>query len=128
MKQLTIALLVSHAAVGEPDEEAMVTVYFELNGQPRPIRVPDRSRTPRKATRPKADPGNASHLGAPMPGLVVSIAVKPGDKVRKGDVILNLEAMKMQTAVAAELSGTVKELAVTPGSQVDAKDLLAVID
>ena len=121
-------LLVSHAAVGEPDEEAMVTVYFELNGQPRPIRVPDRSRTPRKATRPKADPGNASHLGAPMPGLVVSIAVKPGDKVRKGDVILNLEAMKMQTAVAAELSGTVKELAVTPGSQVDAKDLLAVID
>lgn len=63
-----------------------------------------------------------------MPGLVVSIAVKPGDKVRKGDVILNLEAMKMQTAVAAELSGTVKELAVTPGSQVDAKDLLAVID
>ena len=121
-------LLVSYSAVGEPDEDAMVTVFFELNGQPRPIRVPDRSRKPLKAARPKADPGNATHLSAPMPGLVVSIAVKPGAQVKKGDVILNLEAMKMQTAVAAETAGVVRELAVAPGAQVDAKDLLAIIE
>ncbi|HKQ94091.1 MAG TPA: pyruvate carboxylase [Aestuariivirgaceae bacterium] len=121
-------LLVSYSAVGEPDEDAMVTVFFELNGQPRPIRVPDRSRKPLKAARPKADPGNAAHLSAPMPGLVVSIAVKPGERVKKGDVILHLEAMKMQTTVAAESAGVVKELTVAPGAQVDAKDLLAVIE
>ena len=49
-------LLVSYSATSEPDEEGMVTVYFELNGQPRPVRVADRSRKPHEEARPKADP------------------------------------------------------------------------
>ena len=77
-------LLVSYSALSEPDEEGMVTVYFELNGQPRPTRVSDRSRAPRKAGRPKAEPANPAHLGSPMPGLVVSIAVKQGDAIARG--------------------------------------------
>ncbi len=121
-------LLVSYSAVSESDEEGMVTVYFELNGQPRPVRVADKSKKPLKAARPKADAGNSAHLGSPMPGLVVSLAVKPGEKVKKGDLILSLEAMKMQTAVVSERAGTVRELAVAVGHQVDAKDLLAIID
>jgi pyruvate carboxylase len=121
-------LLLSYSAVSEPDEEGMVTVYFELNGQPRPVRVPDRSRAPRRAARAKADSGIRAHLGSPMPGLVVSIAVKKGDRVKKGQVVLNLEAMKMQTAVLSEEAGVVKELMVGIGTQVDAKDLLAVIE
>ncbi len=121
-------LLVSYSAVSESDEEGMVTVYFELNGQPRPVRVADKSRKPLKAARPKADAGNGAHLGSPMPGLVVSVAVKPGEKVKKGDLILSLEAMKMQTTVVSERAGTVRELAVAVGHQVDAKDLLAIID
>ena len=121
-------LLVSYSALSEPDDEGMVTVYFELNGQPRPTRAPDRSRTPRKAGRPKAEPGNPAHLASPMPGLVVSIAVKQGDIVAKGDVLVHLEAMKMQTAVLSERSGVVQQIAIGVGSQVDAKDLLMVID
>ena len=120
-------LLVSYSAVSEPDEEGMVTVYFELNGQPRPVRVADKSRKPLKAARPKADPADATHLGAPMPGLVVSLAVRRGERVEKGDLILSLEAMKMQTAVISERTGTVRELTVAIGHQVDAKDLLAII-
>ena len=120
-------LLVSYSAVSEPDEEGMVTVYFELNGQPRPVRVADKSRKPLKAARLKADPANATHLGAPMPGLVVSLAVRRGERVEKGDLILSLEAMKMQTAVISERTGTVRELTVAIGHQVDAKDLLAII-
>jgi pyruvate carboxylase len=120
-------LLVSYSAVSEPDEDGMVTVYFELNGQPRPVRVPDKSRQPAKLSKPKADPANPAHLASPMPGLVVSIAVKRGESVKRGDVILNLEAMKMQTTVVAEQDGTVKEISVAAGAQVDAKDLLAVI-
>jgi len=120
-------LLVSYSAVSEADEDGMVTVYFELNGQPRPVRVPDRARQPTKLAKPKADPANPAHLASPMPGLVVSIAVKRGENVKRGDVILNLEAMKMQTAVVAEQDGAVKEIAVAVGAQVDAKDLLAVI-
>jgi pyruvate carboxylase len=121
-------LLVSYSALSEPEDDGMVTVYFELNGQPRPTRVPDRSRAPRKVGRAKAEPGNPAHLASPMPGLVVSIAVSKGDIVNKGELVLHLEAMKMQTAVLSERSGVVQDVAVGVGSQVDAKDLLAVIE
>ena len=121
-------LLLTYSALSEPDDEGMVTVYFELNGQPRPTRVQDRSRAPRKASRPKAEPGNPAHLASPMPGLVVSIAVRQGDTVARGDLVLHIEAMKMQTAVLSERSGVVQQIAVGVGSQVDAKDLLMVID
>jgi pyruvate carboxylase len=121
-------LLVSYTAISEPDEEGKVTVFFELNGQPRPVRISDLSRTPLKPERPKADITNPAHIAAPMPGLVVTVSVKPGDKVRKGDVILSLEAMKMQTSVAAERDGVVKQVTVAAGTQVDAKDLVAIIE
>jgi pyruvate carboxylase len=63
-----------------------------------------------------------------MPGLVVSVSVGQGQRVNKGDVILNLEAMKMQMSVVAERHGTIEKLFVKIGEQVDAKDLLAVIE
>ena len=63
----------------------------------------------------KADPHNPSHLAAPMPGLVVSVSVGQGQKVNKGDVILNLEAMKMQMSVVAERPGTIEKLFVKIG-------------
>ena len=62
-----------------------------------------------------------------MPGLVVSVAVKEGDEVERGDVLLSIEAMKMETSVLAEKSGTVKRVVVTPGTQVDTKDLLVEV-
>ncbi|MGH6855462.1 MAG: pyruvate carboxylase, partial [Aestuariivirga sp.] len=120
-------LVVSHLTTSEPDEDGQVTVYFELNGQPRPVRVPDRSRKPTREARHKADSQNPAHLAAPMPGLVVSVAVIAGQKVAKGDVILNLEAMKMQMAVVAERPGIIEKLHVKIGEQVDSKDLLADI-
>ena len=122
------ALIVSYLTTSEPDEDGHVTVYFELNGQPRSVRVADRSRKPTREARPKADPHNPSHLAAPMPGLVVSVSVGQGQRVNKGDVILNLEAMKMQMSVVSERSGTIEKLFVKVGEQVDAKDLLAVIE
>lgn len=121
-------LVVSHLTTSEPDEGGQVTVYFELNGQPRPVRVPDRSRKPMREARSKADPQNPTHLAAPMPGLVVSLTVNVGQKVVKGDVILSLEAMKMQMSVIAERSGVVKKLFVKVGEQVESKDLLAEIN
>jgi pyruvate carboxylase len=62
-----------------------------------------------------------------MPGTVITVNVKAGDKVRRGAVILTLEAMKMETTVCADSDGTVSEILVKPGAQVDAKDLLAVL-
>ncbi|MFZ7090150.1 pyruvate carboxylase [Primorskyibacter sp. 2E233] len=112
------------SAVGETQEDGNVKVFFELNGQPRTIRVPDRKAAASTAARPKAELGNANHVGAPMPGVVASVAVQAGAKVKTGDLLLTIEAMKMETGMHAEHDGVVKAVHVTPGAQIDAKDLL----
>ncbi len=117
-------LIVRLVARSEVHEDGTRTVFFELNGQPRSIRVADRGAVVKRPPMQKAEPGNASHVGAPMPGTVVGIAVKAGQKVRRGDALLTLEAMKMEAAVRAERDGEIAELIVRPGQAVEAKDLL----
>jgi len=111
-------------AVGETHDDGDVRVFFELNGQPRVIRVPDRKVKAAATARPKAEEGNPDHLGAPMPGVVASVAVQPGARVRKGDLLLTIEAMKMETGLHADREATVVAVHATPGAQIDAKDLL----
>jgi pyruvate carboxylase len=115
-------------AVGETDETGEVKVFFELNGQPRSIRVPNRLVKSTTQARPKADAGNAAHIGAPMPGIVASVAVKAGQEIHEGDMLLTIEAMKMETALHADRAGIVKAVHVTPGAQIDAKDLLVELE
>lgn len=118
-------LVIRCLAIGEPDEKGMVTVYFELNGQPRRAKVPDRSHGGSAGKmKQKADPANPNHLGAPMPGVISTLAVKTGQKVTTGDVLLSIEAMKMETAIHAERDGVIGEVHVQSGDQIDAKDLL----
>ena len=120
-------LVVRCLAVGDVDEKGMVTVFFELNGQPRRVKVPDRAHGAGAAkARRKAEAGNEAHVGAPMPGVVSTLAVSPGQPVKSGDVLLSIEAMKMETALHAERDGTVAEVLVSAGDQIDAKDLLVV--
>jgi pyruvate carboxylase len=115
-------------AMGEADDKGEVKVFFELNGQPRVIRVPDRKIKATTAVRPKAEAGNTSHIGAPMPGVVATISVSAGQKVNEGDLILTIEAMKMETGLHAEKGGVVKAVHVKPGDQIDAKDLLVELE
>jgi len=103
------------------------TVFFELNGQPRSVRVPDRSHVAMKPPRRKAVPGDPTHIGAPMPGTIATVAVTEGARVSRGDVLLTIEAMKMETSVRADRDGTVVEVVAKPGEVVDAKDLLLVV-
>ncbi|MDP4031421.1 MAG: pyruvate carboxylase [Pseudorhodobacter sp.] len=111
-------------AVGDTNDEGDVKVFFELNGQPRVIRVPNRAIKAKTAARPKAQEGNPNHIGAPMPGSVASVAVTVGQRLHAGDLLLTIEAMKMETGIHADHSATVKALHVAPGNQIDAKDLL----
>ena len=120
-------LIVRYVASSEPHEDGTRTVFFELNGQPRSVRVPDHSQVATRAPPRKAEPGNPLQLGAPMPGVVATVAVVAGARVARGDALLTLEAMKMETAVRAEAEGEVAEVAVRPGQSVDAKDLLVVL-
>ncbi len=120
-------LILRFLAMSEADENGERKLFFELNGQPRTIRIADRSVAPSRPAQPKAEDGNAAHVAAPMPGLVVTIAVREGQEVEKGDMLLSIEAMKMETAVRAEKAGTVKKICVAPGQQVEPKDLLMIV-
>lgn len=117
-------LIIKLLAITEPDEEGECTVYFELNGQPRELKVPDRSLKQDARKRPKAEAGNDAHVGAPMPGLVVSVAIEKGKKVKSGERLLSLEAMKMETTVYADRDGVVDQTFVKIGDYVDTRDLL----
>lgn len=118
-------LIVKYLTVGEPQEDGRRVVYFELNGQPREVLVTDRRLGAASAkARPKADPANAKHLAAPMPGAVVGVAVAVGEEVTAGQKLLTLEAMKMETTLYAERPGKVAEVLVRPGTQVETGDLI----
>jgi pyruvate carboxylase len=115
-------------AVGETNEDGEAKVFFELNGQPRVIRVPDRLVKASTIQRPKAESGNHDHIGAPMPGVVATVGVTVGQPVKAGDLLLTIEAMKMETGIHAERDAVIKAVHVQPGGQIDAKDLLIELE
>ena len=119
-----LTLVIRCLAIGETDEEGNVRVFYELNGQPRSVKVENRAASASVARRPKADSTNPRHVAAPMPGVVASLAVTQGRSVAAGDLLMTIEAMKMETALHAERDGTVAVLHVAAGQSVDAKDLL----
>ena len=122
------ALAIKFQTVGEPHPDGTRTVFFELNGQPREVTVRDRSLDIKQPAKQKADPNQPGQVGAPIPGVVSTVAVELNQKIQKGDRLLVMEAMKMQSTVYAPLAGTVKQLLVQPGAHVEAKDLLLVIE
>lgn len=111
-------------AMADANEDGEVKVFFELNGQPRVIRVADRKAAAYSIKRPKAELGNANHIGAPMPGVVASVAAQVGKPVKEGDLLLTIEAMKMETGIHADRDAVIKAVHVSPAAQIDAKDLL----
>jgi len=112
--------------VSDTTKEGERKLFFELNGQPRVIRVPDRSAGAVAGRAEKADAANDLHVAAPMPGSVASVAVSEGQAVKPGDLLLTLEAMKMETAITADRAGSIARVVAKAGGQVDAKDLLIV--
>ncbi|MCG8587496.1 MAG: biotin/lipoyl-binding protein, partial [Pirellulales bacterium] len=121
-------LIIKFIAVGEPHADGSRHVFFELNGIPRTVNVVDQSLEADVQRTEKADPNNADHVAAGMPGMVVTLAVQVGDAVRAGQKLLTIEAMKMQTTITAERDGHIAEVFVKAGSQVEAGDLMIVLE
>jgi pyruvate carboxylase len=110
--------------VGDVDKDGRRTVTFELNGMTREATIADRSVQIKAKARAKADPADPLQVGAPMPGLITSVAVSVGTKVSKGDKLLTLEAMKMQSTIYVSGDGTVDGIFAQVGETVESKDLL----
>ncbi len=117
-------LFVSLVNISDADAEARRLVAFDLNGLPRHTTVIDRTVKPKTAARVKADPADPLQVAAPIPGMVTTIAVSVGARVKKGDKLLTLEAMKMYTTLTAPADGIVDEVAAKVGDTVESKDLV----
>ncbi|MFI5337987.1 MAG: biotin/lipoyl-containing protein, partial [Opitutales bacterium] len=118
----TLFIKLVHVGTAEPDGHRTLT--FELNGRSRETRIPDASAQTTVKKRVKADPADLLQVGAPIPGLITTLAVGVGARVAKGDKLLTLEAMKMQTTLYAPCDGTVAELLASVGDNLEAKDLI----
>ncbi|MFM2293988.1 MAG: hypothetical protein RLZZ350_401, partial [Verrucomicrobiota bacterium] len=110
--------------VGAVDAEGKRAVNFELNGMTRQLSIVDRAVKPTVKVRIKADVAKPNEVGAPIPGLVTALSVTVGARVAKGDKLLVLEAMKMQTTIYAPCDGVVEEINAQVGEAVESKDLL----
>jgi len=117
-------LFIKLVNVSAPDKDGRRNVTYELNGMTRESSILDKNVTPKARSRPKADLADALQVGAPIPGLVATLAVSVGQKVAKGDKLLMMEAMKMQTTVYAPADGVVEALYAQVGDTVESKDLL----
>jgi pyruvate carboxylase len=117
-------LIVKLIYVSEPDKEGLRTLTFELNGRARECVIQDKSIKSETKRRVKADSADKMQVGAPIPAMVTAVTATVGHKVKKGEKLVILEAMKMQTTVYALADGIVDKVEVHVGDQVDSKDLL----
>ena len=117
-------LIIRYFTLSEPNEKGYRTVYFELNGQARSVDIKDNSIAVDDLAKEIADPSNKDHVAAPIPGLLVDVAVTEGIKVPKGAKLCTIEAMKMETVIYADQPGIVERLCVKAGENIEAQQLL----
>jgi len=110
--------------IGNPDKEGRRVISYELNGMPREATVLDKSIAPKAKPKVKAATSDPLQVGAPIPGMITLLNATVGGKVKSGDKIATLEAMKMQTSVYAHADGVIGEVLTAVGDSVEAGDLL----
>jgi pyruvate carboxylase len=125
--QKGVSLFITLEAISEPDDKGMRTVMATLNGQMRPLLIRDKTIDVQTSLAEKADPANASHVGAPFLG-VVTMQVAVGDVVEAGGVVATIEAMKMEAAITSQTRGRVARVVIPTTQQVEPGDLLVVLE
>ncbi|MFH4973547.1 hypothetical protein AB6A40_000256 [Gnathostoma spinigerum] len=119
-KNLNIKLL----AISELNQHGEREVFFDLNGQMRTMFVQDKVASKKIISRPRAIPGVRGSIGAPMPGEILEIKVKEGDKVSAKTPLFVLSAMKMEMVIDSPIAGTVKKIHMGPKTKCEAGDLV----
>ncbi|KAI5866574.1 pyruvate carboxylase [Durotheca rogersii] len=121
-------LILKLLAVGPLSENTgQREVFYEMNGEVRQVTVDDKKASVENVSRPKADLGDSSQVGAPMAGVLVELRVHEGSDVKKGDPLAVLSAMKMEMVISAPHNGKVSNLQVREGDSVDGSDLVCKI-
>jgi pyruvate carboxylase len=121
-------LIIKLNAVGRVHPDGTRHIYFELNGNARSVVVRDQSVVTGIVEREKADVSNPKHIGAPMPGKVLKLNVKPGAEVKGGDILIVTEAMKMETNIKAREAGKIAGVRCKEGDSVEKEDLLIIME
>ena len=117
-------LLIKYIEEGEPDENGVRTLTFQVNGMLRTVKIQDKNLEIKADRKLKADKTNPQHLGSSIPGTVGKVLVKEGDAVTENMPLLTVEAMKMETTVVSKITGTVDKIYVQQGDTVSQDDLL----
>lgn len=117
-------LLIKYLEEGEPDENGVRTLTFQVNGMLRTVKIQDKNLETKADRKLKADKTNPQHLGSSIPGTVGKVLVKEGDAVTENMPLLTVEAMKMETTVVSKITGTVDKIYVQQGDTVSQDDLL----
>jgi len=110
--------------IGTADKDGRRIISFELNGMPREATAIDKTVQTKTKARPKVNPSNPLEVGAPIPGMITFVSPGNGARVAKGDKLLTLEAMKMQTTLYSPAAGVIDEILAGVGDAVDGGDLL----
>ncbi len=117
-------LIICLRSISEPDDKGFRSIYFDLNGYSRMVKVQDLSLKSSEQSRTLADTTNPLHIGTSMPAKILEVKVAQGDKVAEGDTVVVIESMKMEYAISAKTNGTVKKLHVATDDLVESGDLL----
>lgn len=117
-------LVIKYLGLGDLNDDGTINVQFELNGMRREVAVRDPNASEKTRQVVQADESDPRQVGASIPGMVSKIHVQPGDVVEENQVLMTIEAMKMETAITARTAGTVKKIRVKEGQPVKARELL----
>jgi len=121
-------ILVQLLTIGSADEKGNRNVFFKLNGQTRSVVILDTGLAVEVVSNTKADLNNPNHIGAPLQGRLSKFMVAEGDTVKKNTPLFIIEAMKMETTIAATADGVIKSLVLKEGSMVLAEDLIITVE
>ena len=121
-------LVIKYLGLGDHNDDGTINVQFELNGMRREVAIRDPNASEKTRQVVQADESDPRQVGASIPGMVSKLHVQPGDAVEENQVLMTIEAMKMETAVTARTAGKVREIRVKEGQAVKAKELLMLLD
>lgn len=121
------SIIVKLLSIGPPNEDGKRTVFFKVNGQTRNVEILDKSLKIVKEEHQKVEKENPKHIGAPLQGLLSKIFVKKGQHVKKNEPLFVIEAMKMETTIAAHENSEIKNTVLKEGTMVMADDLVMAV-